>query len=119
MSGSQSTASFWSRRLRQIALVCLGLSVALPVGAAEPQPSARFLVVVLDAVPYETMVALTEPTDGEAPLFEGLRGPVPMISTFPSSTSVALTAILKDFGLEDPPGYENKFFDQDADHPLP
>jgi hypothetical protein len=86
----------------------------LPAGAAPPEPAARFLVVVLDAVPYETMVALTAPENGEAPLFEGLRGPVPMISTFPSSTSVALTAMLKSFGLEDPPGYENKFFDHEA-----
>jgi hypothetical protein len=82
--------------------------------ATPPDPAARVLVIVLDAIPYETVLEWTRPSDGKPPLFEGLRGPVPMISTFPSSTSVALTAILGGFGLEKPPGYEAKFFDIEA-----
>ncbi len=78
-----------------------------------PAADARFLVVVLDAVPYASAVAFTRPGDETPTLLATLDGPVPLVSSFPSSTSVALTAILSRFGLEIPPGYENKFFDHD------
>jgi hypothetical protein len=80
-----------------------------------PDPEARVLVVVLDAVPFESARRFTRPAEGERPLLPTLEGPVPLVSSFPSSTSVALTSILSPFGLELPPGYENKFYDHLAD----
>jgi len=88
----------------------LGPSAAV----AEPEISARFLIFVFDAVPYQAVVDLTRPGNGEPPLLEGFSGPVPLVSTYPSNTSVALTAILHRWGLERPPGYEVKFFDLEA-----
>lgn len=78
-------------------------------GGAEPE--ARFLVIALDAVPFRSAAEVTR-GDDDPPLLADLAGPVPLVSTFPSSTSIALTAMLSGFGLEDPPGYEAKFFDR-------
>ena len=83
--------------------------------SAGPGPTGRFLVIVLDAVPFDTAVELTGrlaerrvDDDGGAAAVWG--GPVPLVSSFPSSTSVALTAILSRFGLALPPGYEKRCF---------
>ena len=46
----------------------------------------------------------------ESAFFRSLEGPVPVISTFPSSTSLALGAILQPMGVEPSPGYEAKFY---------
>jgi hypothetical protein len=90
----------------------LALSAAAAArGAAEPPPG-RWLVIVLDAVPYTTMARLTG--SGAAPLFTDFAPPVPLISTFPSTTSVALAGILGGEGLERSPGYEARFFDWQA-----
>ena len=83
--------------------------IAGPAGALPPAQSPpaaeRTLIVVLDAVPYATMARLTS-TDGAGaePLFAGFQPPMPLISTFPSSTSIALAGILGDLGLEPSPG---------------
>ena len=71
-------------------------------------------MIVLDAVPYDSVLGLAG-AKAEAELLTGLEGPVPLVSTFPSSTSIALTAILSRFGLDDPPGYEAKFYDRGRD----
>ncbi|MCZ6726918.1 MAG: hypothetical protein O7A98_06125 [Acidobacteria bacterium] len=93
------------------------LVVALAIWMA-PAPGAaaggdRTLLIVLDAVPYSTMARLTEPVDaaGNEPLFADFGRPIPLISTFPSITSIALAGILHDYGLERSPGYEARFFD--------
>lgn len=93
------------------------LVAATPVEARpaeRPEPDARVLVIVLDAVPYDSVLGLAG-SEGDAELLRDLRGPVPLVSTFPSSTSIALTAILSRFGLDDPPGYEAKFYDRELD----
>ena len=58
------------------------------------------------------MVAdITDPALGEEAVFRDFKGPVPLVSTFPSSTSVALVGLLGPLGLEKSPGYEARFFD--------
>lgn len=78
------------------------------------EPDARLLVIVLDAVPYDSVLGLAG-AEADAELLTDLEGPVPLVSTFPSSTSIALTAILSRFELDDPPGYEAKFYDRRRD----
>lgn len=87
----------------------------LLLGALEAQepPRTRLLFIGLDAVPFRTVEQLSDPALGDAALFRGLRGPVPLISTFPSTTSLAFAGILEPVGLEKSPGYEAKFFDWD------
>jgi len=78
---------------------------------------ARTVIVVLDAVPYSVVAELKSGRwEGAGdPVFEELRGPVPLISTFPSTTSLALAAILEPFGLEISPGYEARHYDRELD----
>lgn len=95
------------RRLTAVLLVCSVLPGR--AGGAEPVAPERTLAIVLDAVPYETMARLTSAEPGA--LFESFEPPVPLISTFPSSTSVALAGILGDLDLEMSPGYEARIFD--------
>lgn len=75
----------------------------------------RLLFIALDAVPYTTMAKVTDPSRGEAALFRDLTRPVPLISTFPSTTSLAFAGILEPLGLEKSPGYEAKFYDWERD----
>lgn len=64
----------------------------------------RRIVLVLDGVPYETIVKMR----GEG-LFRRFRAPARMISTFPSLTNPAMIEIL---GMPDSPGYEDHYFDR-------
>lgn len=102
--------------LRRPILFLLALLPLILLGrlAAQEPPRTRLLFIGLDAVPYRTVERLSDPALGDAALFRGLRGPVPLISTFPSTTSLAFAGILEPFGLEKSPGYEAKFFDWDA-----
>lgn len=67
----------------------------------------RLLVMALDAVPYDVVAKLS--AEG---VFAGFHAPVPMISTFPSATSLAMSGILEPFGLDRSTGYEARFFDR-------
>lgn len=82
-----------------------------PAGTPPPTPP-RILVLGLDAVPFSVVdrMAAAGP-EGEA-LFAGYSGPVPLVSTFPSTTNVALSGIFAPFGVERSPGYEVRFFDR-------
>jgi hypothetical protein len=98
--------------------VALAPWLALPAaaGAAGSPPKVeRTLLIALDAVPYPTVARLTDPALGEQALFRGYRGPVPMISTFPSTTSLALGGILGGIGLDHSPGYEHRYYDLELD----
>ncbi|MEM7349493.1 MAG: hypothetical protein AAF657_01720 [Acidobacteriota bacterium] len=81
-----------------------------PASSAIGEPTAaeapRLLLIALDAVPHDTMDQVAR--DGS---FSGFAGPVPLISTYPSTTSLALAGILEGFGLARSPGYEHRFFD--------
>lgn len=100
------------RRRSLFLLTLLPLVLLGGLDAQEP-PRTRLLFIGLDAVPYRTVERLSDPELGDAALFRGLRGPVPLISTFPSTTSLAFAGILEPVGLEKSPGYEAKFFDWD------
>lgn len=94
-------------------LVALCLLSPFTLGADEGAP--RQLILVLDGVPLGAVRSYLDdreaaPGDG----LSGFRGPVPLISTFPSTTSVAMTGILSSLGLDTPPGYEARFFDRES-----
>jgi hypothetical protein len=89
-------------------LLVLILGLGRPAGAEAP---VRTLFIGLDAVPYRTVARLADPELGDRALFRGLEGPAALISTFPSTTSLAFAGILEPIGLDKSPGYEAKFFD--------
>ncbi len=79
-------------------------------GATSARP--RLLFISLDAVPYGVVERVMDPGQGEGAAFRGFAGPAGLISTFPSTTSLALGGILAPFGLDRSPGYEHRFFDR-------
>ena len=92
--------------------VALFLTFLEPIGTVVGQESRpRTLLISLDAVPVWVVEEITDPELGEEAVFQGFKGPVPLISTFPSSTSVAMVGLLQPLGLEKSPGYEARFFD--------
>lgn len=94
--------------------VALALA-APPVGGFEVEsPAERTILVALDAVPWKLVAELTAEERGERALFPGMGRPARMVSTFPSTTSVALGGMLGPLGLERSPGYEARFFDRSA-----
>lgn len=95
------------------AAILLATAAALPAGAGDEPPAKtqRTLLIAVDAVPYARVAHLTDPARGEETLFRGFQGPVPLISSFPSTTSLALGGILGGIGLERSPGYEHRYFD--------
>lgn len=62
------------------------------------------LVIVLDGVPYETIVELRK--EGH---FTAFHPPARMVSTFPSLTNPSMIEIL---GADDSPGYEDHYYDR-------
>lgn len=74
------------------------------------EPNARTFFLALDALPYSALAALEE-QGSAAELFQELGSPAPLLSTFPSTTSVAMGAALGPLGLAASPGYEARFFD--------
>ncbi len=90
----------------------LALLAALGVAAGEAaEPAPRTLYVVLDAVPFDLLEELTDPERAGGPLFEEFAPPVRLLSTFPSTTTLALGAAFQPLGLQRSPGYEARFFD--------
>jgi len=79
-----------------ITALCLAVGIA---GGGEQPP--RTLVLALDGLSYRTFESAR--TLGA---FEGWPEAVPMVSTFPSVTNVAFTALLHRFGAEPAEGYE-------------
>jgi len=87
------------------------LASSLVATAAVEETPKRRLFIALDAVPYQIAADVMNPALGDEALFQGFEGPVRLVSTFPSSTSVALPGILGPIGLRRSPGYEARFFD--------
>jgi len=78
-----------------------------PASFARPaagDPEARWLVLCLDGVPYQEMLALWE--EG---YFREFFRPAPLISPFPSDSESALTDV---FHAGPVPGYEHRYFDR-------
>jgi hypothetical protein len=113
-----------SRTRLRPALVALALpiAIALVVAAAAARPVAadqlageaaedasgqpRLLVLALDGVPYRLARQVWE-----SGAFEGWPGPRPLVSTFPSMTNVAFTALLTPLGAQPVRGYEVRHYD--------
>lgn len=100
---------FWSA-LRMVGLLGL-FALMLPVASAGASNEPRTVFIALDAVPYSAVAQVADRRLGEKALFQDMQAAVPLISTFPSTTSLALAAILEPFGLERSPGYEARHFD--------
>jgi len=80
-----------------------------PASFARPaasDPDARWLILCLDGVPYQEMLALWE--EG---YFREFFRPAPLISPFPSDSESALTDV---FHAGPVPGYEHRYFDRAA-----
>ena len=69
-------------------------------------PDNRWLVICLDGIPYEEILALWE--EGH---FREFFRPVPLISPFPSESEIAMTESLHAGPV---PGYEHGYFDREA-----
>ena len=84
--------------------------------AADPRAAAapRLLVIAIEAVPYDAIARWADPAQTDPPLFAGLAGPTPLVSTFPSATSLAFTGMLAPLGVPPAPGYEVRYFDREA-----
>ncbi len=90
----------------------LGAALALlSLGSRAAAAERDLLLIALDAVPYASALAAHQGSDAVPELFTAFRQPVPLISTFPSTTSIALGEIFAAHGLERSPGYEARFFD--------
>ncbi|HEX2465374.1 MAG TPA: hypothetical protein VHR17_12195 [Thermoanaerobaculia bacterium] len=90
-------------------LVAAGAGIR-PARALENLPKPpRVLFIAIDAVPFATMAESAG--DERNGFLQSLRGPVPLISTFPSTTSLALAAILRPIGVDGSPGYEAKHYE--------
>ncbi|HVS62887.1 MAG TPA: hypothetical protein VMT85_05185 [Thermoanaerobaculia bacterium] len=117
-SGCRRRAAAGSARAGAVVAVVLFLGACgtsrpqRPPPRPAPVPDApRTLVVMLDAVPFESVAELPLAADGERPFAE-LSEPVPLISSFPSATTVALTGMFEPIGIERSPGYEARYFDR-------
>lgn len=108
-SSRRGLATFLLALLGTVAVRPQGLQTHHPKTVPADRP--RTLVVAVDAVPFQVMADLVSSEAGDGALFDGFRGPVPLISTFPSTTTVAFTGILEPLGIDSPPGYEARFFD--------
>lgn len=97
-----------------IALTIALIAAAGTASSAEPTCSPldastpRTLVLALDGVPLRTIRAAQE-----RGAFTGWPEPQPLVSTFPSITNVAFTAILEPFGATPAGGYEVQHFDRE------
>lgn len=101
------------KKLRQcvwLPLYLLGCCIVLPLNSWHNAPLSssssitRRLVLVLDGVPYQTIVDLR--AEGH---FKHFQNPARMIATFPSSTNPSLVEILH---AESSPGYEDHYYDR-------
>lgn len=101
---------FFLRFLPGILAVLIAIGLAGP-STASSEAARRTLIVLLDAIPYAAAERITNPSLEETALFQDLKGPVPMVSTFPSGTNVAIPALIAPFGVGVSPGYENLHYD--------
>lgn len=65
----------------------------------------RTLFIALDGIDYALMKELKN--EG---YFKDFQEPVPLISTFPSATTIGFTGIFRPLGVKKIPGYEVRFF---------
>ncbi len=73
----------------------------------------RVLVVAIDAVPWSVVERLSDPSLGDDALFREIGTPIPMVGSFPSTTTVSFAGMLAPLGASSPPGYEARFYDRE------
>ena len=97
------------RTLRFLTLVmCLVASPFGPVGASDsPRTEPRTLILALDGVPLRSVEAAVDQG-----AFKNWSTPIGMVSTFPSMTNIAFTAILQPFCVHPIAGYETLYFNR-------
>ena len=110
MSGDRATRRRGPAGRLAAILALAPLLVAADGGGASKDPLPT-LVVAFDCLPYDVAARMAEARRAEGGSLAGLRGPVPLISSFPSTTSIAFGGILEPLGLGRSPGYEARFFD--------
>jgi hypothetical protein len=121
MDGARmSTSAFSTRAAAVLCFLALawtpGASHAQSPGAsrarspvAAPEPPRRHLVVCVDGVPFSTIEAMRR--EGR---FRAFGAPARMLAPFPSITNIAMTEILRPLGAGDSPGYEDAYYDAEA-----
>ena len=84
-------------------VVLVAAATGIDAARAQENPARppRVLFIAIDAVPFATMAESA--ADERNGFLRSLRGPVPLISTFPSTTSLALAAILQPIGVSGSP----------------
>lgn len=95
--------------MRVLALViCLVASPVGSAGASEPsETKPRTLILALDGVPLRSVEAAVQQG-----AFQDWSQPISMVSTFPSMTNIAFTAILQPFCVHPIAGYETLYFNR-------
>ncbi len=106
-AGLSSFAAVAATATVVLAAAAMGIDAARAL--EQPPRPPRVLFIAVDAVPFATMAKTV--ADERNGFLRSLRGPVPLISTFPSTTSLALAAILQPIGVGGSPGYEAKHYD--------
>jgi hypothetical protein len=79
-------------------------SAGVPPAVSAKQTRPRRLLLCLDGVPYELILAARH-----RGLFDKFGAPTRLLSPFPTLTNIGLTAML---GATPPPGYEGLYFDR-------
>ena len=104
------SSSFRSLVLNALAILLTGsLLPVVTLSQVAHKPAARHIIICVDGVGISTISKMR--AKGH---FKSFHHPSHMISTFPSLTNAALTKILKPTGATMTGGYEDNFFDTEA-----
>ncbi len=96
--------------LTSLALMCVGGGCLLPATPAQPTAThTRRIIICVDGVGFSTIQKMR--AEGR---FKSFREPSRMIAPFPTLTNLALSDILRPAGASAPAGYEDNFFDVNA-----
>lgn len=114
---NKTRARTLSSSLISLALLCSAVRFPPPTSAQQTStatetraaPGARHLIICVDGVGFSTIQKMR--AEGR---FKTFREPSRMISPFPTLTNLALSEILRPAGASAPAGYEDNFFDVDA-----
>ena len=99
------------RVIRLLAAVSISVLQVGPVSAAATKP--RVLIIAVDAISYDLVVKLTDPSLGEKAIFQNLKGPTAIINAFPTNSYVAWSGLLEPLGIKKANGYEAEYFDNE------
>ncbi len=95
-----------AKYFRQLALFITSLLLLAHAAHAQTAAPRRHLIICVDGVGFATIEKMR--AEGR---FKSFRQPARMIAPYPTLTDVALSEILRPAGANDPPGYEDSYFD--------